>query len=242
MSQCPLCEDFSVPTFPLLLRHIGQVHRNAPDFQVSCGIDACGSTFTNYHTFRRHLRKKHRHVCRDDDIGESSSSPDGPVQEHEPTDHFSFSGELYVCQENLAYSCIYHYADDPLAIQPEEEPSDPSHSHGPSSRARKRGDAAMWVLKLKERRMLTQTATDEILSDVTELCTDIVADTKEEVFTVLRSAGVNPEEIPGLRNIFSESSQHAQPFSNIRTPYLQLSYCRKHLNFVVSRHLQTQDL
>lgn len=60
MEQCPLCVDFTTPTFQLLIQHIGQVHSKSSDFHLTCGVNDCQTTFTNFAAFKRHLRKKHR--------------------------------------------------------------------------------------------------------------------------------------------------------------------------------------
>lgn len=58
-------------------------------------------------------------------------------------------------------------------------------------------EAALWILKLKEGRKLTQTTTEKILSDVTELCSSIVLHLKNKVHRVLESADITPSNIPG---------------------------------------------
>ena len=63
MYRCHLCADFFVRSFNLLLFHIAKVHANSPDFHLSCGINHCAATFTNFQAFRRHLRKKHQSVA-----------------------------------------------------------------------------------------------------------------------------------------------------------------------------------
>lgn len=95
-------------------------------------------------------------------------------------------------------------------------------------------EAALWILKLKEGRRLTQSTTEEILSDVTELCSSIVLRLKNEVHSVLESADITPGNIPGLDDLFSENSSYALPFCNLQTQYKQMSYFRSHFNFVVS--------
>ena len=60
MNRCHLCKgEFFAPSFKLLLFHIGHVHASSPDFYLPCGIDNCQVTFTNFHDFKRHLRKKY---------------------------------------------------------------------------------------------------------------------------------------------------------------------------------------
>ena len=38
-----MCPDYSVPTFKLLLRHIGRVHGNSSDFFMLCGLGHANS-------------------------------------------------------------------------------------------------------------------------------------------------------------------------------------------------------
>ena len=59
MYRCNLCDDLFVPSFKLLLVHIAKVHANSSDFNLPCG---CETTFTNFHAFKQHLRKKHRFI------------------------------------------------------------------------------------------------------------------------------------------------------------------------------------
>ena len=57
---------------------------------------------------------------------------------------------------------------------------------------------ALWILKLKECRMLTQSLTEEILGDVTELCADIISRHDHHTSTALQASEFNPADIPGL--------------------------------------------
>ena len=42
-----------------VLRHIGAIHAHEPGFHVVCGIKGCPRTYTNYYSYRKHLRRKH---------------------------------------------------------------------------------------------------------------------------------------------------------------------------------------
>ena len=94
-------------------------------------------------------------------------------------------------------------------------------------------NAALWILKLKEGRKLSQSATEEILSDVTEMCSNLINCLGEDLYKLLNSMNINPDDIPGLKDLFKEESQYTQPFRGIDTFYLQMSYYRSHLKFVV---------
>ena len=43
-----------------VLKHIGLVHANEPNFNVSCGIQGCPRTYKNYYSFRKHLQRRHQ--------------------------------------------------------------------------------------------------------------------------------------------------------------------------------------
>lgn len=56
---CSLCYHFSATGMSAVLRHIGVTHAHQANFKVVCGIHGCPRTYTNYHSFRKHLRRKH---------------------------------------------------------------------------------------------------------------------------------------------------------------------------------------
>lgn len=66
LHQCSKC---SKRTFTLrkLIHHIGLVHAHDPHFSITCGISNCQSSFSKYHSFRRHVYRKHK-----DNISECS--------------------------------------------------------------------------------------------------------------------------------------------------------------------------
>lgn len=95
---------------------------------------------------------------------------------------------------------------------------------------------ALWILKLKESHKLAQTCVDSVLQDVTELCTVTISELGESVKSVMNSAGLQFENIPGLQELFAPSSDFCQPFSGLSTYHHQLTFYKEHLKFVVSMH------
>ena len=53
---CSMC---TAANMSVILRHIGTVHSHQAGFRVVCGIRDCPRTYDNYHSFRKHLRRKH---------------------------------------------------------------------------------------------------------------------------------------------------------------------------------------
>ena len=80
---------------------------------------------------------------------------------------------------------------------------------------------------------MTQSAEDEVSSDVTELCTNVVTHLGDELHKVLNSAGIHSSDIPGFDDIIGDDTQYTNPFRNLQTQHLQIAYFRKHFNFVV---------
>lgn len=197
---------------------MGRVHVNAPRFSLRCIFGGCQTTFTNFHSYKRHIRKKHFREL----IHQEESDQDSDYELNNDLNHAEESTSRIPASDEFSdLESIASLGDNGIeGVSSMEESND--------------REAALWILKLKEGRKLTQTTTEEILSDVTELCSSIVLRLKNEVHRVLESADITPSNIPGLDDLFSENSSYALPFCNLQTQYKQVSYFRSHFNFVVS--------
>ena len=213
-----LCPDFVAPTPHLLLKHIGRVHASAPRFILRCIFGGCETTYTNFHSYKRHIRKKHFREL----INHAESDQDSDCE----LDEFNEESESQIhASEEYDLESIQTLDDHDIDTTPEELISMEESNDR---------EAALWILKLKEGRRLTQSTTEEILSDVTELCSSIILHLKNDLHHVLKSADITPRNIPGLDDLFSENSSYALSFCNLQTHYKQMSYFRSHFNFVVS--------
>ena len=146
------------------------------------------------------------------------------------------TGNTQVIEEELSDEEVDNSEDTGEAIEiidecsPSEYPRELTHAE---THKDLNGEVALWILKLKEGRKLMESAVDEVLSDVTELCTDIVSHLGDELHKVLDSAGLSSNDIPGFDNILSDDSPYTNPFWDLQTQHLQMAYYRKYLNFVV---------
>ena len=165
-------------------------------------MEGCNTTFTNFHAFKRHVRKKHRAFL---------SLPSQP--------------------ESLSPETNNSFDED--SLDGDSSDCDLTQITAESSEEIKK-NAALWILKVKEGRKLTQSCTEDILSNASELCTYAVSQVGLKVSEVLRASGITPDAIPGLKEIFQETSPYCQPFSHLTSQFLQLQYFRSNLNFVVS--------
>lgn len=190
---------------------------------MPCGIDDCQVTFTNFHAFKRHLRKKHRHHLSD--------------MEAEDDDHYSDleTSDVSVVSDDITIS-DHDMEGDGLVEYCNSSSTSSNVSADWSTRADRERAVALWILKLKEGRKLTQSATEEILQDVTELCCDMISNLKSDIYKVLSSAGINGDDVSGLEDLFHDESPYMNPFSKLETQYLQKSYYKTYLGFVVSTY------
>ena len=64
---CPLCYSFAAVTMKGVTRHIGAVHSHEANFQVTCGVEGCPRTYSNFHSYKKHLYTKHRDILEVED-------------------------------------------------------------------------------------------------------------------------------------------------------------------------------
>ena len=184
---CPMCSDFTAPTFQLLQVHLFRVHSG--NFDVTC----CQARFKSASAYRKHIQRHHR-----------SSQCDGL-----PSSTGGFDEDP---------SEVEGCGSDDVGQTPVQV----------------KENTAMWILKIKETHKLTQTCVDSMLQEVTELCTVNGSVLGGAVDSVLQSAGLKMEEIPGLRELFAPSSPYCRPFDGLDTYHRQLAFYKSHLKFVVS--------
>lgn len=113
--------------------------------------------------------------------------------------------------------------------------SNPTYSStGGENEGDRERSVALWILKLKESQNLTQSVTEEILGDVTELCSNMASSLEADLRKIMSAARINPDDISGLKELFHGDSPYHKPFNKLNTQYLQMSYYKSHFNFVVS--------
>ena len=59
---CSCCNSFKSLTLRTSLNHYFIVHRNEPNFQLTCNVDGCPATFKKYNSFYKHVHKQHRAI------------------------------------------------------------------------------------------------------------------------------------------------------------------------------------
>ena len=89
---------------------------------------------------------------------------------------------------------------------------------------------ALFLLKLKEKRRISQVAIDDVVAGSRNLISQTITHVQAGVKDKLAEAGIDPESIKGLNNIF----ESVDPFENLGTSYLQE---HEELGLVVSANI-----
>ena len=93
--------------------------------------------------------------------------------------------------------------------------------------------SALFLLKLKEHRRLSQVALDDIVEEWDGLFSHTVKRLSARVREKLSSTGIDVEDIDGLDQVF-EDLPH--PFEGLKTRFLQEKYYRESLGLVVGTY------
>ncbi len=128
---------FAGQSFSTVLRHMGN-HRYDPGLSIRCGINSCTEMYKNFESFRSHVNRKHRealHVAHTP----HTMSDDDDAQDNSQEDSAS---------------------DEQLASIGDGENEDDQENSKEQKRL-----AALFLLKTREERKVTQTALNSIVQD-----------------------------------------------------------------------------
>ena len=95
----------------------------------------------------------------------------------------------------------------------------------------KRHASALFLMKLKEQRRVSQVTVDDIVSGFEGLLQQTVSRARAGVRAKLAEQGIDPVNVAGLDEVFEEI---LHPFDGLETAYKQEKYFRDSLGLVVS--------
>ena len=90
------------------------------------------------------------------------------------------------------------------------------------------------LLKIKDEAKVPQTVVDSIVSSTTQVVQNSVDVLHSGVQQCLQNAGLQLGDIPGIADLFDESSSIRKPFEGCNNENSQLQYYKKNLGMVVS--------
>ena len=97
----------------------------------------------------------------------------------------------------------------------------------------KKREIAKWVLHLRDENKLTQSTTENILSNITTLCSQLVDEIKQRIREQLSDGQVTGDTVTKVLETL-ERDDFKQPFKGLETKHQQLSFLQQHLSYVVS--------
>lgn len=206
---CSLCNEFTATSMRSVLRHIGLIHSHEPNFSLTCGIHGCPRTYRNYDSFRKHLARHHADALADPSDPRSSADQHENLTEEGPDEEFPEFPENY---EQLS------------------EQMNVSQEFCVVSSEQKRRHLALFVLKTREVLNLSESATKQIITDVTDLLEQTLIDVHMQMEQVLSANHIQSETLISFKEIFQE---HSNPFVDLQSKYMQDQYLCEHLGLVV---------
>lgn len=131
--QCTKCLRRTF-TLTKLIQHIGLVHAHEPNFSITCGLKDCQSSFSKYHSFRRHLYRKHKQsffpCTENNDIieqPEEVSPEEDPASESVQKTPSSMDQLFTGLKDNLTSFALKCREKNRLAISVQQEVTDDVH-------------------------------------------------------------------------------------------------------------------
>ena len=181
------------------MRHSFEAHSSSPNFIFTCGVNGCPQTFSKLSGMMSHLSRKHKGV----DLDNTQV-----VSEFSPTSR----------EENNAT------LDEGMDVgQPESTAAD----NDPEAENKLERSAALFLISLKERFEITQSALDFAVFQVQQMIEFAVEDVRESIkntFLPGLQGCAGAESLPDIEECFHTPN----PFTNLQSEYLQSKYYRQH--------------
>ena len=98
---------------------------------------------------------------------------------------------------------------------------------------KQRRASALFLIKLKEQRRVSQVAVDDVVSGFEGLLQQTVSRAKAGIRAKLAQQGIDPTNVQGLEDVFQ---QILNPFDGLETGHKQEKYFKESLGLVVGTH------
>jgi len=149
--MCTICHAFTRSSFKAVLRHMSD-HRSEPHLSIVCGLENCSEVFGKYETYRKHVYRKHTQFV------------------------LSGSHSTDVSQGNGEDAMDVDMAMDEALVEEPVIPGSSTSDHGDSGSVEvfPKRSCALFLMKTREVRCVTQTALNGIVQDVRGFWEDAV--------------------------------------------------------------------
>ena len=206
MYTCTLCNTRS-PSISLWMSHLRQVHCSQDVSTVLCPVYECNASYSSVSSLCSHVYHKHRNDITTVPPSTSSSRQQVVICDTQPDVTFDFS----------IPDSISHDVHQLL------------HRDGLEQKKK----SSLFLLQLKEERLLTQVSVNDVVTGFREVFNHTVSHLKAGVSQKLAQSGIDPASIDGLYNVFNEI---ADPFVGLETSYLQDKFVSEEFECNVSKN------
>lgn len=217
---CSLCSTRST-SISLWLSHLRNVHESETEISVSCPIDRCCAVYNNVNSLYSHVYRKHRDLL---SIPPGSRSSTAPI---------STSLDNMLDTDNMleshtdTFSCISINSLDISALDGLTHDINQLLNRDAHEMKKK---STLFLMKLKEERLLTQAAVNDVVSGCKEMFKYYLDNVRAGVSRKLSLAGINSSDVDGLDSIFDDTSN---PFVGLETAYFQDKFISQELGCIV---------
>ena len=204
---CSLC-NFRSPSLALWLSHLRQVHRSDPAVNITCPVSTCRAFYDKVNSFCSHMYRSHRALCIRTNVPATNTHVSTALEA-------TARGSILIETNSLITSDLQHDVDQLLQNDLFEQ----------------RKKSSLYLLQIKEERMISQAAINDVVKGCQEVFEHTVGRIKAGVKHKLSCSGIDPMEISGLDELFESVTD---PFSGLETSYLQDKFVLEELGCIVS--------
>ena len=188
------------------MSHLRQVH-HSEDVNLSCPVNECNATYSRVNSICSHIYRKHKEAI-------YTSTPSAPSIDRQEGNDSATQGTGMIFDFSIP-SSISHDVDQLLNRDVHKQMK----------------KSILFLLQLKEERLITQASVNDIVTGCSELFKYTVRHLKAGVSQTLSQSGIDLNDVDGLDSVFDELSY---PFMGIETPYLQDKFISQELKCNVS--------
>ena len=210
---CPHCA-YRCTDYRSYARHVFESHSSIPNFSFTCGIKGCIRRLRNYHTLQSHLARNH---CGEDLNSVLYDSPSESILRSDTA-----------AENDLRASEL----DDDLGLEQSQRVCT-AQSEGVIAVNELQKSSALFLLTLKEKYKLTQTAIDFAVDRMKVTVDNIIDDLHQGVAKEVINVTSDLSDADKLR-IYSVFHNAKNPFNGLETRYLQSKYFEENFAVVVS--------
>ena len=207
--HCSYC-SYCCTRYRSYMRHVFESHSSIINFEFTCGINNCIRKFQNYNSLKSHITGNHYGEDPDASLpespAESNSLPSGSVENDVSTSEFD--GEDIFVPEQLQMCTVQSQSVIP---------------------ANQQKSSALYLLTLKEKYKLTQTAIDFIVGHTKVANDNVIDDLHQSI--AREPINISDDDKSRISSVFHNANN---PFNGLETQYLQSKYFEENFDFVVS--------